>query len=204
MSIRICSIVIVAASMVVAGPVTAQKKVVQPSGPDSTSLIDDTRITGLSKKTADEHTPLFNGKNLDGWTFVLDDRRPRWKTCGRCVKGASYIARAGRGDTSARSKTNSRTTSSRWSGAAAGHQRGQQRRIGSHHRPRSAWHLARSHEIQLNNGHAGDIWVIGTTIKIPDPEGRIHDRRHLNLTDKSEKTSSANGTSCGSSATATS
>ena len=45
----------------------------------------------------------------------------------------------------------------------------------------------RSHEIQLNNGHAGDIWVIGTTIEIPNPEGRINDRRHLNLTDDSEK-----------------
>jgi hypothetical protein len=45
----------------------------------------------------------------------------------------------------------------------------------------------RSFEVQLLIGNAGDIWVIGTTMEIPNPEGRIKERRHINLTDGSEK-----------------
>jgi hypothetical protein len=36
-------------------------------------------------------------------------------------------------------------------------------------------------------GNAGDFWVIGTTLEVPDLENRRKDRRHLNLTDDSEK-----------------
>ncbi|MEX0643528.1 MAG: DUF1080 domain-containing protein [Pirellulales bacterium] len=42
-------------------------------------------------------------------------------------------------------------------------------------------------EVQLGNGDAGDFWVIGTTIDVPDIDKRKEDRRHLNLTDDSEK-----------------
>ena len=42
-------------------------------------------------------------------------------------------------------------------------------------------------EVQLASGEAGDFWVIGTTIEIEKPAGRIEDRRHKNLTDDSEK-----------------
>jgi hypothetical protein len=45
----------------------------------------------------------------------------------------------------------------------------------------------KSLEVQLGSGDAGDFWVIGTTLKIENPAGRIEDRRHKNLTDKSEK-----------------
>jgi hypothetical protein len=41
--------------------------------------------------------------------------------------------------------------------------------------------------VQLGNGDAGDFWVIGTTIDIEDADKRRTDRRHLNLTDGSEK-----------------
>ena len=37
------------------------------------------------------------------------------------------------------------------------------------------------------SGDAGDFWVIGTTLEIENPERRIEDRRHKNLTDGSEK-----------------
>jgi hypothetical protein len=42
-------------------------------------------------------------------------------------------------------------------------------------------------EVQLASGEAGDFWVIGTTLEIENPTGRIEDRRHKNLTDNSEK-----------------
>jgi hypothetical protein len=42
-------------------------------------------------------------------------------------------------------------------------------------------------EVQLADQEAGDFWVIGTTIEIEKPEGRIKDRRHINLSDGDEK-----------------
>lgn len=45
----------------------------------------------------------------------------------------------------------------------------------------------KSIEVQLHHGNAGDFWVIGTTLEVPDAENRRKDRRHLNLTDDSEK-----------------
>ncbi len=45
----------------------------------------------------------------------------------------------------------------------------------------------KSIEIQLGSGDAGDFWVIGTELDVPDEETRKKGRRHLNLTDDSEK-----------------
>jgi hypothetical protein len=45
----------------------------------------------------------------------------------------------------------------------------------------------KSLEVQLGSGDAGDFWVIGTTMELEKPEGRIKDRRHINLSDGDEK-----------------
>jgi hypothetical protein len=45
----------------------------------------------------------------------------------------------------------------------------------------------KSVEVQLAFGNAGDFWVIGTELEVPDLEKRRQGRRHLNLTDNSEK-----------------
>lgn len=45
----------------------------------------------------------------------------------------------------------------------------------------------KSLEVQLGSGDAGDFWVIGTTMELDKPEGRIEDRRHKNLSDGDEK-----------------
>ncbi len=45
----------------------------------------------------------------------------------------------------------------------------------------------KSIESQLHRGNAGDFWAIGTTIRVPDMDKRKKGRRHLNLTDDSEK-----------------
>jgi hypothetical protein len=41
--------------------------------------------------------------------------------------------------------------------------------------------------VQLGHENAGDFWIIGTTIDVENIEKRREDRRHLNLTDDSEK-----------------
>jgi hypothetical protein len=45
----------------------------------------------------------------------------------------------------------------------------------------------KSVEVQLAHENAGDFWVIGTSLMVPDVEERRQGRRHLNLTDGSEK-----------------
>jgi hypothetical protein len=45
----------------------------------------------------------------------------------------------------------------------------------------------KSIEVQLAKDNAGDFWVIGTSLLVPNLEQRRKDRRHINLTDGSEK-----------------
>ena len=45
----------------------------------------------------------------------------------------------------------------------------------------------KSVEVQLQKGDAGDFWIIGTSLHVPDEAKRKKDRRYLNLTDNSEK-----------------
>jgi len=45
----------------------------------------------------------------------------------------------------------------------------------------------KSIEVQLHTGNAGDLWIIGTELAVENEEARRKGRRHLNLTDDSEK-----------------
>jgi hypothetical protein len=45
----------------------------------------------------------------------------------------------------------------------------------------------KSIEVQLGHGDAGDLWIIGTSLNVPNEQARRKDRRYINLTDGSEK-----------------
>jgi 3-keto-disaccharide hydrolase len=53
--------------------------------------------------------------------------------------------------------------------------------------PRALGIWPKSIEVQLFKGNAGDLWVIGTELDVPDDATRKEGRRHKNLTDGSEK-----------------
>ncbi len=53
--------------------------------------------------------------------------------------------------------------------------------------PQALGQWPKSIEVQLYTRNAGDFWVIGTTLKVPDAENRVKGRRHINLTNDSEK-----------------
>jgi hypothetical protein len=53
--------------------------------------------------------------------------------------------------------------------------------------PNALGQWPKSVEVQLFKDNAGDFWVIGTTLEVPNVETRRKGRRHLNLTDGSEK-----------------
>jgi hypothetical protein len=136
----------------------------------------------------DKPIALFNGKNLDGWTFVLADRKAKMEDVW-AVRDGGILYCKGNPRGYLLTKRNDfenyeLTLQYRWPPGTPGGNNG----VLVHTTDPGALGIwPRSHEVQLNNGHAGDIWVIGTTIEIPNPEGRIRERRHLNLTDGSEK-----------------
>jgi hypothetical protein len=47
--------------------------------------------------------------------------------------------------------------------------------------------LVQIDRVQLASGNAGDFWVIGTELDVPNEAERKKGRRHINLTDDAEK-----------------
>lgn len=129
---------------------------------------------------------LFNGKDLSGWTPVLDqkgaDPAKTWSVADgllKCTgKPAGYI------------KTDKEfgdyvlTLQWRWPPGTAGGNNGVLVHAST---PRALGIWPKSIEVQLFKGNAGDLWVIGTDLDVPDEATRKEGRRHKNLTDNSEK-----------------
>ncbi len=134
-------------------------------------------------------TPLFNGKDLTGWTAVLSDPNVKadevWSVEDgilKCAgKPAGYI-RTDRDDF----KDYVLTVDWRW---PAGTEGGNNGVLIHASKPAALGIWPRSLEVQLFKDNAGDFWVIpdDMTIEIPNQAERQKGRRHLNLTDGSEK-----------------
>lgn len=137
--------------------------------------------------------PLFNGKDLSGWTHYLWDREAKkqdtttpmsavWSvkdgvlTCQG--KPAGYIR------TEKEYENYRLRLEWRWPEGATGGNNGVLVHTTT---PNALGVWPKSVEVQLAMGNAGDFWVIGTNLQVPDLANRRKDRRHLNLTDNSEK-----------------
>ncbi len=140
----------------------------------------------LPARAQDQPIELFNGKDLSGWTAVLDqadaDPSKTWSVADgmlRCTgKPAGYI------------KTEKEygdyllTLEWRWPVGTEGGNNGVLVHAST---PRALGIWPKSIEVQLFKGNAGDFWVIGTELDVPDEANRKEGRRHKNLTDGSEK-----------------
>lgn len=142
-------------------------------------------LASLSQARGEEIS-LFNGRDFTGWTYSLskDDVKMAdvWSvkdgviTCTGKPSGylrtekdyANYVL----------------TLEWRW---PEGTTKGNSGVLVHSSTPKAIGVWPKSIEAQLALGNAGDIWVIGTTIEIPDADKRVMGRRHLNLTDNSEK-----------------
>jgi len=136
---------------------------------------------------------LFNGKNLGGWTHYLWDSAAKkqdtatpmpavWSVKDRILscqgKPTGYI-RTGK------EYENYRLSLEwRW---PEGTTKGNSGVLVHSTTPNALNAWPKSVEVQLAFGNAGDFWVIGTELEVPDLEKRRQGRRHLNLTDNSEK-----------------
>lgn len=149
----------------------------------------------LATAQAAEKKPiaLFNGKDLTGWTHYL------WDSAGKkqdttTPMSAVWSVENGELVCQGRPVGYIRTVkdyanyrlSLEWQWPAGG--KGGNNGVLVHtSTPNALGPWPKSIEVQLASGNAGDFWVIGTTLEVPDVEKRREGRRHLNLTDGSEK-----------------
>jgi hypothetical protein len=134
---------------------------------------------------AQQATELFNGRDLDGWTYHLADPNVPmddvWSVNDGVLvcKGqpAGYLL-------TKKNDFESYVLTLQWRWPEKGGNNGVLVHVT---KPGELGVWPKSLEVQLASGDAGDFWVIGTTIEIERPEGRIDGRRHLNLSDGDEK-----------------
>lgn len=140
----------------------------------------------LAGPAAAEEISLFNGKNLDGWKYVLSDPAVKMDEVWSVVDGTIVCKGKPSGYLRTEKDYSDYTLSLEWRWAP-GSKGGNSGVLVHTSTPGAIGVWPKSIEAQLAAGNAGDIWVIGTTIQIPDAEKRVMGRRHLNLTDNSEK-----------------
>jgi hypothetical protein len=135
-----------------------------------------------------EPTKLFDGESLKGWTYHLDNPDVKMEEVWSVEDGILKCKGKPSGylNTEESYENYKLVVEWRWSGS------GGNNGVLVHCTEKGALGVwPKSLEVQLGSGDAGDFWVIGTTIKLPEDQTigaeRIRGRRHLNLTDGTEK-----------------
>jgi hypothetical protein len=133
---------------------------------------------------------FFDGKTLDNWSAVLSDPALKKEDVWSVAEGGVLVCR-GRGRRSGYIRSTlgdfeNYTLRLQWR-FPAGTPGGNSGVLVHTTTPNALNVWPKSMEAQLNHQNAGDIWVIGTTCEIENAAERVKGRRHLNLTDDSEK-----------------
>jgi hypothetical protein len=137
--------------------------------------------------------PLFNGKDLSGWTPYLWDSAARLQdtttppsTVWSVEDGILVCQGRPTGYIRTLEDYESYKLELEWRWPE-GTTSGNSGVLVHTSTPNALGQWPRSIEVQLALGNAGDFWVIGTSLEVPDLEKRREGRRHLNLTDGSER-----------------
>jgi hypothetical protein len=128
---------------------------------------------------------LFNGKNLDGWDYHLKDKSVPMEKVWSVNDG--LLLCTGRPPGYIFTKKNdfeNYVLNVEWRWPGKGGNNGVLVHVST---PEELDVWPKSLEVQLGSGNAGDFWIIGTKIDVENVEQRRQDRRHINLTDDSEK-----------------
>lgn len=128
---------------------------------------------------------LFNGRDLTGWTYHLADPNVKMEEVWSVQDGkllckgqpVGYLV-------TKKNDFENYVLTLQWRWPGKGGNNGVLVHVTD---PGALGVWPKSLEVQLGSGDAGDFWVIGTTIEVENVEKRRQDRRHLNLTDDSEK-----------------
>lgn len=128
---------------------------------------------------------LFNGKDLSGWDYRLKDKSvPMEKVWS--VKDGLLLC-TGKPPGYIFTKKNdyeNYVLNVEWRWPGKGGNNGVLVHVST---PEELDVWPKSLEVQLGSGNAGDFWVIGAKIDVENIDERRQDRRHVNLTDDSEK-----------------
>jgi len=128
---------------------------------------------------------LFNGKNLDGWDYYLKDKNVPMEKVWSVKDGLLLCTGKPPGYIFTKSNDyENYVLNVEWRWPGEGGNNGVLVHV-SEPEELDVW--PRSLEVQLGSGNAGDFWVIGTEIDVENEKARKQDRRHINLTEKSEK-----------------
>jgi hypothetical protein len=139
----------------------------------------------LTAFAAEEPIALFNGDDLEGWTYHLADPKVRMEDVWSAKDGVLMCK--GRPAGYLLTKKNdfeNYVLTLEWRWPEKGGNNGVLVHVTE---PGALGVWPKSLEVQLAADNAGDFWVIGTTIDVENVEKRREGRRHLNLTDDSEK-----------------
>lgn len=134
---------------------------------------------------AERAVELFNGRDLAGWTYHLDDpgvnMEDVWSVNDGVLackgKPVGYLL------TKKNDFENYRLTLE-WRWLEKGGNNGVLVHVT---KPGALGVWPRCLEVQLADKEAGDFWIIGTTIEVENTDKRRIDRRHLNLSDGDER-----------------
>ncbi len=139
-----------------------------------------------------EKIQLFNGKDLSGWTHYLWDREAKKQDTStpmsavwRAEDGILYCKGMPTGyiRTVDEYENYRLELEWRWEPGTEGGNNGVLVHTTT---PNALGQWPKSIEVQLAKDNAGDFWVIGAELDVPNEEERVKGRRHLNLTDGSE------------------
>lgn len=133
-----------------------------------------------------EQVALFNGKDLAGWTCDLSDPNARMEDVWSVEDGVLKCKGNPSGVLRTQGDYADYTLSLEWRWPA-GTEGGNNGVLVHCSTPRQLGIWPKSIEVQLARDDAGDFWIIGTELDVENEAARRHDRRHVNLTDGSEK-----------------
>lgn len=144
----------------------------------------------LCKQKADSDQPtsiaLFNGKDLTGWTSEFPNPGPKMEDVWSVKDGILFCKGKPTGylRTLAAYENYVLTLEWRWPVGTPGGNSGVLVHTST---PNVLKGWPKSIEVQLQTGQAGDLWIIRTQLNVENEKERRNGRRHLNLTDDSEK-----------------
>lgn len=133
-----------------------------------------------------EGVSLFNGKDFSGWTYHLSDPDAKMEDVWSIDDGVIICQGKPSGYLKTKEDFENYRLTLQWRWKPGG-QGGNSGVLVHTTTPGAIGVWPKSVEVQLAHENAGDFWVIGTDLDVPNEEERKKGRRHLNLTDGAEK-----------------
>jgi hypothetical protein len=139
-----------------------------------------------SQPAGGEVVALFNGRDLDGWTFVLDTPEATMEDVWSAADGVLRCKGVPVGYLRTLKDYDNYVFELEWRWPQP-EKAGNNGVLVHTSTPGALGVWPKSIEVQLQNGAAGDFWIIGTELQVTDIENRRKGRRHLRLINDVEK-----------------